>query len=214
MVDGADGEASSLKQHSSTASTHGLPSTASAAPAVRWHLFCDLDGVLADFDRGVAALPGARGRAPSELSLKQMWRMVAQHGNFFDSLRWTPDGRDLWRGISAAAASSRVASVRILSGLPAGPLGRRSAEQKSRWCQRELGAGVELITCMTRDKHRYCTPPAVLIDDNAKLRAAWELAGGAFILHQDTPTTLRALESLLAGGSPEDAPVCSNDIPP
>lgn len=33
------------------------------------------------------------------------------------------------------------------------------------WCKRELGEDVPVITCMSRDKHTYCRPGNVLIDD-------------------------------------------------
>lgn len=37
------------------------------------------------------------------------------------------------------------------------------------WCKRELGEDVPVITCMSRDKHTYCRPGNVLIDDRCVL---------------------------------------------
>lgn len=37
--------------------------------------------------------------------------------------------------------------------------------QQRKWCKRELGEDVPVITCMSRDKHTYCRPGNVLIDD-------------------------------------------------
>ena len=42
-------------------------------------LFLDLDGVLADFDRGVRAVTGKR---PEALSVKAMWRALARGAGF------------------------------------------------------------------------------------------------------------------------------------
>jgi hypothetical protein len=43
-------------------------------------LFLDLDGVLADFDRGLHAVTGAR---PEALPLKTMWAALAKAPAFF-----------------------------------------------------------------------------------------------------------------------------------
>ena len=60
---------------------------------IRWRIFCDLDGVLADFNGGVRALAAARGKVTGDLSLKEMWRMVASERDFFARLKWTVDVR-------------------------------------------------------------------------------------------------------------------------
>lgn len=36
------------------------------------------------------------------------------------------------------------------------------------WCKRELGEHVPVITCMSRDKHIYCRPGNILIDDRCE----------------------------------------------
>ena len=48
-------------------------------------LFLDLDGVLADFDRGVH---GVTGRRPEELPLKTMWAALSRAPRFFETLTW------------------------------------------------------------------------------------------------------------------------------
>jgi len=48
-------------------------------------LFLDLDGVLADFDRGVHAVTGHR---PEELPLKTMWAALAGAPQFFETLQF------------------------------------------------------------------------------------------------------------------------------
>ncbi|WP_425450473.1 hypothetical protein [Virgifigura deserti] len=146
-------------------------------------LFLDLDGVLADFDRGVKAVTGKR---PEQLPLKQMWRALAQAPDFYGTLEMMHDAEILW-------AFCRPYHPTILTGLP---LGNWAPDQKRRWVARMLGAEVRVITCMSRDKHNFSGPSHVLVDDRASIREPWERAGGIFILHVSAEHSIRALKAL------------------
>lgn len=146
-------------------------------------LFLDLDGVLADFDRGVVAVTGRR---PEALPMTAMWRALSRHPDFFGTLEFMHDAQELW----ASCAPHRPT---ILTGLP---LGSWAPAQKTRWVARMLGADVPVITCMARDKARYGGPGTVLVDDRAKARAPWEAAGGTFILHTSAADSIAALAAL------------------
>lgn len=146
-------------------------------------LFLDLDGVLADFDRGIEA---ATGRRPEQLPLKEMWRAAAREADFFGTLEMMHDAHELW-------AFCRPHDPTILTGLP---LGSWAPEQKRRWVARVLGADVPVITCLSRDKPRYSGPGHVLVDDRERTGAAWERAGGVFILHTSAEHSIAALKRL------------------
>ncbi|PGH53877.1 hypothetical protein CRT60_28990 [Azospirillum palustre] len=146
-------------------------------------LFLDLDGVLADFDRGVVAVTGKR---PEQLAMKEMWRALSRHADFFGTLEFMHDAQELW----SFCAPHRPT---ILTGLP---LGSWAPEQKTRWVARMLGADVPVITCMARDKARYATPDAILVDDRDKAREPWEAAGGRFILHRTAADSIAELAKL------------------
>jgi hypothetical protein len=81
----------------------------------------------------------------------------------------------------------------ILTGLP---MGDWAPDQKRRWVAAMLGAHVPVVTCMTRDKHRYAGPGHVLVDDRAGTREAWEKAGGIFILHTQAVRSIDELKRL------------------
>ncbi len=146
-------------------------------------LFLDLDGVLADFARGVETVTGMR---PEALPVKAMWRALAAAPAFYETLEPMADAQELW-------AYCRPYHPTILTGLP---LGSWAPPQKRRWVARMLGPDVPVITCMTRDKHRYSGPNHVLIDDRASTRDAWKKAGGTFILHVDAARSIAALQRL------------------
>jgi hypothetical protein len=146
-------------------------------------LFLDLDGVLADFDRGVKAVTGRR---PEELKLRDMWRALAKAPDFYGTLEFMHDAEVLW-------AFCRPFRPTILTGLP---LGSWAPAQKERWVRRMLGADVPIITCMSRGKPEYSGPGHVLVDDRASARGAWESAGGRFVHHVDAAGSIAALQRL------------------
>jgi hypothetical protein len=167
----------------------------------RYQLFLDLDGVLADFDAGVREITG---KLPAELEPKRMWPRLASTPDFYDSLGWMDDGRKLW---DFCAAFDPV----ILTGLP---MGAWAEPQKRRWCARELGDRVPVITCMSRDKAKKAgeyllnrgdadssTPIPVLVDDRLRLQEAWETMGGVFIHHRNADESIRELRALGFAGS-------------
>jgi hypothetical protein len=55
---------------------------------------------------------------------------------------------------------------------------------------------VPVITCMSKDKYKHCTPGAILIDDRGATRDSWEGAGGVFVLHESVTNTLQQLRDL------------------
>lgn len=136
-------------------------------------LFCDLDGVLADFEQGVI---NKFKKHPSQLSPNLMWGLINKSKTFFETLPWMPKGRELWSHI-------REYNPIILTGVPGG---RDSAiEQKIKWCRRELGPDIDVITCLTREKPQYCLPGSILIDDRNDNLKAWNDKGGKFILYNE-----------------------------
>lgn len=146
-------------------------------------LYLDLDGVLADFDRGVEIITGKR---PDQQSTRAMWSALSRHADFFGTLEMMRDAKELWE---YCAPHKPV----ILTGLP---LGNWAAAQKKRWVANMLGEDVEVITCMSRDKPKWSRPGHVLVDDREKTKAGWEANGGTFILHTSAATSIKALKEL------------------
>jgi hypothetical protein len=146
-------------------------------------IFLDLDGVLADFDRGVLELTGKR---PEELPPARMWSAIARHEDFFGTLALMEEAHRLWEFCAPHGP-------KILTGLPRG---KWAAPQKHRWVAKMLGADVEVITCQSSHKYRWSGPGHLLVDDRASLQLPWEEAGGHFILHRSVEHTLEQLEAM------------------
>jgi hypothetical protein len=146
-------------------------------------LFLDLDGVLADFDRGVEAVTGQR---PETLALRTMWEALARAPRFFETLEFMHDAETLWTFCAPYHPT-------ILTGLP---LGGWAPAQKKRWVGRMLGAHVPIITCMSRDKPKWSGPGRVLVDDRAEARDGWERKGGHFVHHVSAERSIAVLREL------------------
>jgi len=91
-------------------------------------IFCDLDGVLCDFDKGVRSI--FDGHPPEQVPPKVMWPKLAKaRPGFYSALEWTSDGEELWNAI-------KDEDVTVLTGVPRGGWG---AIQKLFWCKVSLG---------------------------------------------------------------------------
>ena len=137
----------------------------------KYYIFCDLDGVLVDFEQGVR---NKFNKNVAELNQGLMWGVINKSKTFFESLPWMPKGRELWSKI-------KQYNPIILTGVPRGS--STCSEQKIRWCQRELGPNVQVITCATKDKPKYCIDNSILIDDRFENLNGWTNKGGKSILY-------------------------------
>jgi hypothetical protein len=183
----------------------GSPTAEAGAQEQPYKIYCDLDGVLCDFNAGVQKICG---RSPDDLNFSHMWSIVAGADSFYEHLPWMSDGKELWNAI-------RHLSPDILTGVPRHWSAR---EEKAEWCRRELGvptnhvdmAGyqrshhvvegrkkegdvVNVITCWSRNKHMESGVRCVLIDDRENQAKEWEMRGGIFVHHTSTERTLREL---------------------
>ena len=136
-------------------------------------VFCDLDGVLADFAQGVK---NKFNKNIDEIKPSLMWGVINKSKSFFEKLPWMPKGKELWERI-------KEYNPIILTGVPPGS--STAVQQKINWCQRELGPDIKIITCLTKDKPNYCLPYSILIDDRTDNLKAWNDKGGRFMLYHE-----------------------------
>lgn len=172
------------------------------------YVFCDLDGVLCDFEKGVREVTGFEPsqftnkeviRDPNQgeiqLNIGKMWKALAREDGFYANLDWMPDGKALWDSI-------KHLNPVILTGVPHG---NWAPAQKVQWCARNLGPNVPVITCFAREKQDKARDyirqddlsAALLIDDTAKNINNWKTYNGIGLLHTSTAKTLADLRNLL-----------------
>jgi len=152
----------------------------------RWKglIFCDLDGVLADFREGVREV---FHQDFEEIPHEEVWSRLSTTPNFYSNLPWTKDGKQLWESLQPLKPT-------IIS---AAPKDSWAANQKIEWVKKNLGP--EVKTVITTQKQVYCQdthPEIILIDDTIRWCKLWEDAGGTSILHADTKNTLLRLREL------------------
>jgi hypothetical protein len=159
------------------------------------NLFCDLDGVLVDFDKGVFE---STGKYPHQFkNVGFMWSSLEKDPTFWTKLNWTCDGQKLWDFIFR---NSDKFNIQILTGLPEGKLKQTSDEYKRIWVKNHLGADIIVNTCIGSQKYKFCKLNDILIDDRLEYKENWEKAGGIFVHHIDTETTITELTKILSLG--------------
>ena len=97
----------------------------SATSTDGFKIYCDLDGCLVNFEKGVQVL---LNKPTSNLDKRTMWDQISQVPNWFEKLEWTMDGKRLWRSIQHLNPD-------ILTGVPDI---ESSRVDKLNWCMREL----------------------------------------------------------------------------
>jgi hypothetical protein len=149
-------------------------------------IYCDMDSVLVDFDRGYQELTGMTTQQADAKGVETFWDPISKAGaKFWITLDWMPDGKQLWDYIKKynpilLSAPSREESSK---------LGKRV------WVKREL-PGVKLILKYASQKQEYASPTSILIDDRQKNIDQWKAAGGIGILHTNTANTIKQLKQL------------------
>lgn len=155
-------------------------------------IYFDLDGVLADFDRGVEVLAGFdRNGATANSNVKDddMWQAIASVSHFYDKLELMPGAKEMFDVIYEKYGSR----VEILTGIPKPKRNiPTAAEDKTNWVHRIFSPEIKVNTVLREEKKNFCTgPDCILIDDLKKNISEWESYGGTGILFTDAEQTLQ-----------------------
>ncbi|MFV0627193.1 MAG: 5' nucleotidase, NT5C type [Alphaproteobacteria bacterium] len=149
-------------------------------------IFCDMDGVLVDFEEGFFDV---HGKYPSELSHSEMWQIVLDNENHWLDLPPMKDAQELINFLAQY-------EYQILTGLPIQGFDKADKEKKL-WIEKHISKELPVICCLSRDKHIYCQKGDILIDDRKGMISDWEEAGGIGILHETSEKTISELKKLL-----------------
>ncbi len=164
-------------------------------------IFFDMDGVLADFDRGVADIckltPGPQDEVPVEEE-ERMWAAIKEAGHFYAKLELIPGARELFRAVYAKYGEK----CEILTGIPKPKRGiDTAAEDKTDWMNRltdSLNLPRIAVNAVSKERKRlFCKDAScVLIDDYPRNIADWRDCGGTGLLFKDSASAETALKEL------------------
>ncbi len=161
-------------------------------------IYLDMDGVLADFDRGVRELcrmepPNQNGKGDPKQD-DAMWEAIREIGHFYDRLELMPGAKEMFDAIYAKYGDR----CEILTGIPKEKRGIVTAgEDKTNWTHRLLAKDIRVNIVYREQKPEYCKgKDCILIDDLESNIREWETMGGTGILNTSAEETLRELEQL------------------
>lgn len=154
-------------------------------------IYFDMDGVLADFDRGIRELCGlefstVQGKRTEEED-NLMWEEIKKIDNFYDKLEPLPGSVEMFQKIYAKYGDK----CEILTGIPKPRRGITTAgEDKIAWVRRLLSKDIKVNIVYRAEKKNYCKGENyILIDDLDKNILEWKECGGTGILHTDAAKT-------------------------
>lgn len=150
-------------------------------------IFCDLDGVLADFDAGLAKICKKSVSWVQTMDQELVWKMMNKYPAIFEELPLMKEATYLW---SSLLPYKPV----ILTGCPRSKVSKAA---KVSWCKKNLGSNCleiksvkeinenpgydyYIILTSTKKKPDFASEGSILIDDRQIIDKQWEEAGGIF----------------------------------
>lgn len=160
----------------------------------KFKIFCDLDGVLVDFNKAIKQLTGGIDFESyvKNKGYDSLWKIINTNGViWWATLPWTSDGKQLWNAL-------KNKNVTILTAGSKRNSGDISEKGKIDWCHKNIGSFVPVIvTYNSKEKQKYSKPNYILIDDMPSNITEWNSHGGIGILHKNTEDTLNQLNQIL-----------------
>jgi len=153
----------------------------------QYKVYCDMDGVIVDFERGYNDLTGKEAPGVhSTYDKTDFWSSITKAGaKFWADLNWMPDGKELWNYI-------KQYNPKLLTA----PSREKSSEiGKKEWVKKHL-PGTPVIFKQAKDKKDLAESNAILIDDRKDNIQQWIDAGGIGIRHTSTASTIEQLKKL------------------
>jgi predicted kinase len=153
----------------------------------QYKVYCDMDGVLVDFEHGYDRLTGRKAPGfSSPYDKTDFWAAITKAGaEFWADLEWMEDGQQLWNYIKQYNPTLLTAPSREKS----------SEIGKQEWIDKNIpSAPVEFR--QAHKKQELASPNAILIDDREDNIERWIEAGGIGIRHTSAASTIKKLNQL------------------
>jgi len=154
-------------------------------------IFCDMDGVLANFLGGITRHLGKTKIDQGDVD-KVLSSDAGTSKKWWLNLEPMSDALVLWKYISKY-------DVQILSACPSICKNDKAVVAgKKAWVKKHLKPSpVKVNIVQRKQKKDFATETNILIDDHLKNIREWELAGGVGIVHKNARKTIKQLEKLI-----------------
>jgi hypothetical protein len=154
----------------------------------QYTIYCDMDGVIADFDKRFKDLNPEHLNAAeyqSKYGIEKFWDFIDEENKvkFWVGIPWMPDGKQLWDYIK----DKQPTLLSAPSKKPASRLGKRL------WVKNNI-PGTPLILASADKKQNYSGGNKILIDDRPDNVDQWRSQGGIGILHTNAQNTINQLK--------------------
>lgn len=150
-------------------------------------IYCDMDGVLVDFEKGYTELTNT---TPSKSfdGKAEFWEPINKAGaEWWANLDWMSDGQTLWSYI-------KKYKPYILSAPSWDPSSRVGKEA---WCRMNIPNQYKKLLLYPRNqKQLFAAEDKILIDDMEQTINEWNKSGGIGILHTSATNTIKQLKKL------------------
>ncbi len=153
----------------------------------KYTLYCDMDGVLVDFEKRFKDLTGLDTKSfRNKYDLDEFWKRIDKAGvGFWVGMDWMPDGKQLYDYIKP----------NLYSLLSSPSYDNSSRLGKRLWVKNKI-PGTKLILAARKNKQDYSKENAILIDDLKPTIDEWNAQGGIGILHTSAASTIKQLKEL------------------
>ncbi len=162
-------------------------------------VYFDMDGVLADFERGVQEIcgltpPSQNAKHKKENEDDKMWEAIKLTPHFYDYLELMPGAKDMFDSVRAKYGEK----CEILTGIPKPRRGiANAAEDKKAWVKRLLSDDIVVNIVFREDKPKFCTGKGcILIDDMERNIREWKDMGGTGVVNVTAAETMEQLRKL------------------
>ena len=157
-------------------------------------IYCDMDGVLADFKTGAQRTTGMSINKWMNIpSSREKWSLIKAKKDFWSTLPWMSGGRQLWSYISKF-------DPHILSAYVEESYDPNCIPGKTKWLNKNAGISnrskINLVKRKEKKLFAKKGNPSILIDDYEKNVREFINAGGKAIHHTNTSKTISELKKL------------------
>ena len=173
----------------------------------QYRIFCDMDGVLVDFDKGYEELTGAHTHHADRQGSQYFWDLyrnsLKEKGiserQYWENLPWMPDGKQLWDYISPYNPYILTAPS-VNKDIPKPERYKishnESMQGKTVWVNDHLSNVKKLLFKAADFKSQLSGKNKILIDDRIKTIDSWNAKGGIGIFHTSAANTIKQLKEL------------------